>query len=107
MNRQEATSWVWSSVAGLLSSQTNTLADLMGAARDVGRVSLSEIGRRLVGVSAKHGIKRCWRFTANPRIAVSDAMQGVIRSMMKSKRWRRKPVVIALDWVEGGVFPRW
>lgn len=100
MDRMEAAAWVWSVVTGLLASQTNTLADLVGASLDVGRVSLAEIGRRLVGTSAKHGIKRCWRFTANPRVEVSDALRGVIRQLLKSKRWSRRPAVIALDWVE-------
>lgn len=100
MNRTEASGWVWSVVVGLLASQTNTLADLVGAALGVGRVSLAEIGRRLTGTSAKHGIKRCWRFTCNERVEVSDAMQGVVRQLLQAKRWRRKPVVIALDWVE-------
>jgi hypothetical protein len=87
-------------MVGLLPSQTNTLADLVGATLEVGRVSLAEIGRRLQGTSAKHGIKRCWRFTANRRVEVSDALHGVIRHLFKSKRWKRKPVVLALDWVE-------
>ncbi len=76
------------------------MADLVGAARDVGRVSLSEIGRRLLGVWAKPGNKRCWRFSANPRVEARDAMRGVIRELLKSKRWKQKPVVIALDLFE-------
>lgn len=100
MDRTEAIAWVWSVTTGLLSSQINTFADLVGASLGVGRTSLAEIGRRLVNTSAKHGIKRCWRFTANPRIEVSDAMRGPVRQLLKSKRWRKKPAVIALDWVE-------
>jgi DDE family transposase len=100
MDRQDATTWVWSVVVGLLPSQTNTLADLVGAALSVARVSLAEIGRHLTSTSAKHGIKRCWRFTANRRVVVSDAMCGVIRALLKGKRWRKKPLVVALDWVE-------
>ena len=100
MDRRDATAWVWSVIVGLLPSQTNTLADLVGAALSVARVSLAEIGRRLLGTSAKHGIKRCWRFTANRRVVISDAMEGVIRALLKGNRWRRKPLVIALDWVE-------
>ena len=100
MNRMDASVWVWSVVSGLLASQTNTLADLVGAALGVGRVSLAEIGRQLTGTGAKHGIKRCWRFTANQRVEVSDAMRGVARQLLKSKRWQRKPLVLALDWVE-------
>jgi hypothetical protein len=100
MDRTEAIAWVCSVATGLLTSQVNTLADLVGAALGVGRVSLAEVGRRLTGTSAKHGIKRCWRFTANPRIEVSDGMRGLIHQLLKAKRWRHKPAVIALDWVE-------
>lgn len=104
MNRQDANAWVWSVMVGLLPSQINTLADLVGAALSVARVSLAEIGRRLLGTAAKHGIKRCWRFTANRRVVVSDAMRGVVHALLKGKRWRRKPLVIALDWVEVRTF---
>lgn len=100
MDRMEAIVWVWSVCSSLRRSQTKTLADLVGAALSVGRVSLAEIGRRLSGTSAKHGIKRCWRFTANERVEVSDAMSGVIRHLLKRKRWRKQPLVVAVDWTE-------
>lgn len=100
MNRMEAIDWVWSLCILLRQSQTRTLADLVGAAFHLGRSSLAEIGRRLPSTSAKHGIKRCWRFTTNPRVVVSDAMTGFIRWLFKSKRWSKKPLVLALDWVE-------
>ena len=99
MDRMEAIVWVRSVCSALRQSQTKTLADLVGAALSVGRVSLAEIGR-LTGTSAKHGIKRCWRFTANPRVEISDAMGGVIRRLLKPKRWRKKPLIVALDWTE-------
>ena len=56
MNRMEAIQWVWSVCFALRQSQTRTLADLVGAAIAIGRASLAEVGRRLVGTSAKHGI---------------------------------------------------
>jgi hypothetical protein len=100
MNRKEAIAWVMSVCCALRASQTKTLADLVAAALTVGRVSLAEIGRRLVGASAKHGIKHCWRFTANRGVHVSDAMAGVIDFLFQSRRWKRHPLVVALDWVE-------
>jgi hypothetical protein len=100
MDRMEAIVWVWSVCAGLRQSQTKTLAALVGGALSISRVSLAEIGRRLTGTSAKHGIKRCWRFTANQRVEISDAMAGVIRHLLKRKRWKKKPLVVALDWTE-------
>ena len=100
MNRMEAIQWVWSVCSALRKSQTNTLADLVGAAMTVGRASLAEVGRRLFGTAAKHGIKRCWRFTANSRVEISDAMQGVVQRLLRSKRWKSKALLIAFDWVE-------
>jgi hypothetical protein len=100
MDRTEAIAWVTSVGNGLRASQTKTLAALVTAALTIGRVSLAEVGRRLGGTSAKHGIKRCWRFTANSRINVTDAMAGVIAYLFSDKHWKRKPVVLALDWVE-------
>lgn len=100
MNRMEAIVWVWSVCSSLRKSQTKTLAVLVGAALSVGRASVTEIGRRLTGTSAKHGTKRCWRFTANDRVETSDAMSGVVRHLLKRKRWRKKPLLVALDWTE-------
>ncbi len=100
MDRMEAIAWVWSVCSGLRQSQTKTLAVLVSAALSVSRVSLAEIGRRLTGTSAKHGIKRCWRFTANKGVEISDAMSGVIRHLLKRKRWKKKPLVVAVDWTE-------
>ena len=100
MDRTEAIAWVLSLATDLLPSQSNTLAHLVGAALGAGRATLAEIGRRLTGTSAKHGIKRCWRFTANDRVEVSGAAAGLVAALLKGKRWRKKRAVIALDWVE-------
>jgi hypothetical protein len=100
MDRKEAIAWVTSVSGGLRASQSKTLAALTAAALSIGRVSLAEIGRRLVGTSAKHGIKRCWRFTANTRVEISDAMAGVIADLFQGRHWRRRPLVVAMDWVE-------
>ena len=82
---------------GLRASQSKTLAALTAAALSIGRVSLAEIGRRLLGTSAKHGIKRCWRFTANPRVEISAAMAGVIADLFQGRHWRRRPLVVAMS----------
>jgi hypothetical protein len=100
MDRKDAIVWVWSVCSALRQSQTKTLAALVGAALSISRASLAEIGRRLTSTSAKHGIKRCWRFTANERVEISDAMGGVIRQLLRPKRWRKKPLVVACDWTE-------
>ena len=108
MSQLQAIAWVLSLCTDLRLSQTKTLADLTAAALHVGRVSLAAIGRQLTGPSAaKHRIKRTWRFGANTRIVVSDAMRGLLRHLLKRRRvkpgrGRRtvKPLLIALDWTD-------
>lgn len=102
MNRMEAIGWVLAvGSEGLRLSQAKTLNELVGTAIRVGRVSLAEIGRQLEGpAAAKHRIKRCWRFTANNRLVVSDAMQGVLRQLRKRKHWKKKPLLGAMDGTE-------
>jgi len=97
MRRMDATAWVVTVCAGSLRlSQAKTLAALVAAALQVERVSLANIGRRMLG-SAKHQIKRCWRFCANPRVETSDAMAGILRRLLKK---RKRNLLIALDWVD-------
>src|SRR5262249_31561266 len=97
--RMEAIAWVMSVCCDLRLSQCKTLSQLVGAGLQVGRMSLSAIGRCLCeGTTAKSRIQRVWRFTANTRVTISDAMQGVIRRLFKGKR--KKPLVVAFDWTE-------
>ena len=97
MRRNEATAWVVSvCLVSLRLSQAKTLAHLVAATLRVQRVSLANIGRQMLG-SAKHQIKRCWRFCANTRVEPADAMRGVVAKLLKK---RKKKLVIALDWVD-------
>lgn len=98
MDRQAAIQWIVTVCASLRLSQAKTLAALAVAALDVSRMSLAEIGRHLPDITAKHGIKRAWRFTSNRRIEVSEAMQGLVQRI--ARRRRQTALVIALDWVE-------
>jgi hypothetical protein len=98
MRRPDVIAWVLSVTTELRLSQAKTLADLTAAALAVGRATLSALGRHLAGdTTAKHRIKRVWRFCANPRVEVSAAMAGVVGRLT---RRRRKPLLVALDWVE-------
>jgi len=101
MDRMDAIAWVMSVCGALRLSQAKTLGDLVGATLDVGRVTLSSIGRALCGeTTAKARIQRTWRFTSNTRVVVSDAMRGVMAYLFKKKRQRKKPLLIAFDWTE-------
>jgi Transposase DDE domain len=98
MRRPDVIAWVLSVTAGLRRSQAKTLAELTAAAMHLGRATLAALGRRLAGeTTAKHRIKRAWRFCANERVEVSAAMAGVIDRLT---RRRKKPLLVALDWVE-------
>ena len=100
MNRMEAIAWVMSLCTDVRLSQTKTLAGLVGAALSVGRMTLSAIGRCLIGGTTKARIQKTWRFTSNQGVVVSDAMQGVIRWLCARKRFRKKPLLVAFDWTE-------
>jgi hypothetical protein len=97
MRRAEAVAWVVSVCAvSLRLSQAKTLAALAASAMRVERASLANIGRQMLG-SAKHQIKRCWRFCANGRVEPADAMRGVAGRLV---RRRTKPLLVAVDWVD-------
>jgi hypothetical protein len=98
MNRMDAISWILSVCAGCLRlSQLKTLSQLSAAAMNCRRISLSEIGRALGGGWPKHQIKKAWRFCANDRIEVADAMEGVVARLL---RRRKKRLLIAFDWTD-------
>ena len=98
MSRLQAITWIMTVGTDLRLSQTKTLAQLVAATLGVGRLSLAAIGRRLAGDStAKHKIKRTWRFTSNRRVVVSDARRGVIARLCKR---RKKPLIVSLDWTD-------
>src|SRR5262245_44309512 len=107
MQQLQAVAWVLSVCTDLRQSQAKTLADLVAAALHVDRVSLAALGRKLLGATTvKHRIKRTWRFCANARVLVGEAMHGVLRHFLKRRRKARargrkgKPLVIALDWTD-------
>lgn len=98
MNRSLILSWVLSVGASLRKSQAKTLAALVCAAVPTQRATLANIGRAMAGSArCKHKIKRAGRFIANTRVAVADAMAGVIARLARRKD---TPLVVALDWVE-------
>jgi hypothetical protein len=97
MHRTDAIAWVVSVCAGSLRlSQAKTLAALVASALRVERVSLANLGRQMLG-SAKHQIKRCWRFCNNDRVEPAEAMRGVVGRVVRK---RKKPLLVALDWVD-------
>lgn len=97
MDRTNTISWVVSVCAVYLRlSQAKTLGTLVAGAMRCQRISLANMGRQMLG-SAKHQIKRCWRFCANERVETSEAMRGVVERLVRK---RKKPLLVALDWVD-------
>lgn len=97
LNRGETIGWIISLCAqNLRLSQAKTLAALVASAMGCQRISLANLGRNMLG-TVKHQIKRCWRFCSNDRIKPADAMKGVVAKLLKK---RKKPLLIALDWVD-------
>ena len=97
MDRSTTISWVVSVCAVYIRlSQAKTLGILIAAAMRNQRISLANLGRQMAG-NVKHQIKRAWRFCANDRVEVSDAMRGVVDRLVKK---RKKPLLVALDWVD-------
>jgi len=90
--------WVLAVTSNLLPSQSRTLAALVAAAVRTERLNLASIGRGMAGaVSAKHTIKRAWRFTCNRRVEVHQAMAVVVA---KLARRRKRPLIVSLDWTD-------
>lgn len=97
MHRKDAIAWVvYVCASSLRLSQAKTLAILVGSALRVERISLANIGRSMLG-TAKHQIKRCWRFVANDRVETADAMAGVIQRLLKK---RKNKLLISFDWTD-------
>ena len=98
MDRKEAIDWVLSMTGSLRRSQAKTLAELVGGVLLVARVSLASIGRAVRGTTtAKHRIKRVWRFCSNHRVEVSTAMEEVVARLAGR---RRRKLVVNMDWTD-------
>jgi hypothetical protein len=98
VSTQSILGWVACVTSNLLPSQSRTLAVLVAAALHTERPNLATVGRHLAGpTTAKSAIKRAWRFTDNARVAVADAMAGVITLLVRK---RTKRLLVSFDWTE-------
>ena len=97
MNRTDAIRWVLTVCAPYLRlSQAKTLSQLVAAGMSCLRISMPALGRAMPG-RVKHQSKKCWRFCANDRIEVSDAMRGVIAQLLRK---HKKPLLVSFDWTD-------
>lgn len=74
-----------------------TLAHLVVAAMAMRGVGVLALGRSMLsGVSAKHGIKRTWRFFRNPRVECEAVQQGLFEQFIP----REGPIIVLVDWTD-------
>jgi hypothetical protein len=110
MSRKDAMKWVVSVCPdSLRKGQVTTLSVLVAATLSAMRLSLAGIGRELAAAqesSAKHAIKRVYRFLKNPAIEPVEVMPAVMtrllrrhlkRCVKKPDRW---PLLVSLDWTK-------
>jgi hypothetical protein len=104
MNHKEVMAWVLSVCQrSLRKSQAKTLSVLVAAALVTVRASLANLGRNIQGdPTAKHKIKRVWRFIANERVEVHSALQSVWPQLLRQVRkgYKHKPLVVSFDWTD-------
>jgi hypothetical protein len=108
MNRTDAMAWVVSICTdSLRKSQVTTLSVLVSGALSAMRLSLAGIGRELAAWddgSAKHAIKRVYRFLRNQRVEPVEVMPAVMNRLLRRQlKWHgrkpeRRPLWVSLDW---------
>jgi len=93
--------WIERHVKPMRRSRQKTLADVVAAAMRMTGAGVLALGRAMRGrTTAKHAIKRVWRFFGNPRVEIDTIQQSLVNALAP----RNAPVVILLDWTEYGSY---
>jgi len=93
--------WIEENVKPMRRSRQKTLADVVSAALHLNGTGVLALGRGLPGhTTAKHGIKRVWRFFRNPGVEIESVQLSLAHLLSPSNA----PVVILLDWTEYGPY---
>jgi len=80
-------------------SRQKTLADLVAAAMRLTGTGVLALGRAVRGdTTAKHSIKRVWRFFRNRSLETSAVQQAMVNTLASP----HAPVVVLLDWTDHG-----
>ena len=91
--------WIERHVKPMRRSRQKTLSDVVAAAMNLTGTGVLALGRSLPGrTTAKHSIKRVWRFFKNSRVEVEVVQQTLASELAPPNT----PVVILLDWTEYG-----
>jgi hypothetical protein len=87
--------WLRSHVQGVRLSRLKTLSAIVSGALVMKGVGVLALGRAMAGeVSAKHCIKRVWRFLRNDGIEIEAISAGLVRALAP----REGPIVLLADW---------
>jgi hypothetical protein len=90
-------SWLESFVNGMRRSRLKTLAALAHAALSRCGVGVLSLGRCIAGpTSAKHSIKRVWRFLRNGSVET----EAVHEALFKQAARAPSPLVVLVDWTD-------
>lgn len=93
--------WLEENVQGMRQSRRKTLATMVLAALCLQGVGVLALGRAMAGeVSAKHCIKRVWRFLRNDQVEVEAVFRAVLCAILPAQ----KRVPILADWTDRGTF---
>ncbi len=91
--------WIERHVKPMRRSRQKTLSDIVAAAMRLTGSGVLSLGRAMFGrTTAKHAIKRVWRFFRNPRLEIDTIEQTLATALAPPNA----PVVILLDWTEYG-----
>lgn len=93
--------WVEENVQGMRQSRRKTLSAIVLAALSLQGVGVLALGRAMAGeVSAKHCIKRVWRFLRNDQVEVEAVFRAVLCAVLPAQ----KRFAVLADWTDRGKF---
>ena len=93
--------WLERNVQGMRQSRRKTLAAIVLSVLCLQGVGVLALGRGMAGeVSAKHCIKRVWRFLRNDRVEVEAVFRAVLCAILPAQE--RAPLLA--DWTDRGAF---
>lgn len=98
LDPKEIMNWLSRKVKQMRRSRIKTLAALVSAAMRRRGSGVLALGRALAGrVSAKHCIKRVWRFLRNDQVELGAVHSALLGQMLPPKGF---PLIVLMDWTE-------
>ena len=89
--------WLTANVKSMRLSRLKTLSAIVAAAMKRCGSGVLALGRAMTGsTSAKHNIKRVWRFLRNSAVEVTS----IYRALFSTTVCRRGPIIVLADWTD-------